>query len=76
VELKTTDIAEIKSTSALVDCGATGEFIDQHYARSFQFCLLKLFEPIPVFNIDGTPNKDGSVMEVVDLILQYKTHSK
>jgi hypothetical protein len=28
VELETTDTADIKSTNALVDCGATGEFID------------------------------------------------
>jgi hypothetical protein len=35
VELETTDTAEIKSANALVDCGATGEFIDHHYAKSF-----------------------------------------
>ena len=28
MELETTDTAELKSTNALVDCGATGEFID------------------------------------------------
>jgi hypothetical protein len=28
VELETMDTAEIKSANALVDCGATGEFID------------------------------------------------
>jgi hypothetical protein len=76
VELETMDTAEIKSANALVDCGATGEFIDRHYAKSSQFHLLKLSKPIPVFNIDGTPNKDRAVMEVVDLILWYKTHSK
>ena len=72
VELETMDTAEIKSTNALVDCGATEKFIDQHYAKSSQFCLLKLSEPIPVFNIDGTPNEGRSVTEVIDLILQYK----
>jgi hypothetical protein len=34
VELETMDTAEIKSANALVDCGATGEFIDHHYAKS------------------------------------------
>ena len=34
VELETTDTAETKSTNALVDCGTTREFIDQHYAKS------------------------------------------
>jgi hypothetical protein len=70
------DTAEIKSANALVDCGATREFTDRHYAKSSRFHLLRLSEPIPVFNIDGTPNEDGAVMEVVNLILQYKTHSK
>jgi len=28
VEIQTTDTGEIKSTPALVDCGATGQFID------------------------------------------------
>jgi hypothetical protein len=65
---------EIKSANALVDCDTTREFIDHHYAKSSQFWLLKLSEPISVFNIDGTPNEDGVVMEVVDLILQYKNH--
>ena len=34
VEIETTDTAEKKSVSALVDCGATGEVIDRHYAKS------------------------------------------
>jgi hypothetical protein len=69
VKLETADTAEIKSANALVDCGATGEFIDRHYAKSSWFWLLKLSEPIPIFNIDGTPNEDGAVIEVVNLIL-------
>jgi transposase InsO family protein len=76
VELETTDTAETRSTNALVDSGATGEFIDRHYAKSSRFHLLKLSKPIPVFNVDGTPNEAGSVTEVVDVILRYKTHSE
>ena len=40
VELETTDTAETRSTNALVDSGATGEFIDRHYAKSSRFHLL------------------------------------
>src|SRR5271155_5594640 len=76
IELETTDTAEVKSANALVDCGTTGEFIDRHYAKSCGFHLLKLSKPIPVYNIDGTPNEAGSMMEVVDLILRYKNHSE
>jgi len=34
VELETTDTGEVKSVNSFVDSGATGEFIDHHYAKS------------------------------------------
>ena len=34
VEIETTDTAEKKSITTLVDSGATGEFIDRQYAKS------------------------------------------
>jgi len=36
VELETTDTGEVKSINSFVDSGATGEFIDCHYAKSNQ----------------------------------------
>ena len=76
VELETTDTSERKSVNSLVDSGANGEFINQEYAKSCRFNLLKLTTPIPVYNIDGTPNEAGSITEAVSLILQYKNHSE
>src|SRR5918992_5283449 len=35
-----------------------------------------LQRPIPVYNVDGSPNKAGSITEVVDLVLRYKDHSE
>jgi len=31
---------------------------------------------IPVFNVDGSPNKAGQISEVMDVVLCYKTHSE
>ena len=76
VELETTDTSERKSVNSLVDSGANGEFIDREYAKSCRFNLLKLTTPIPVYNIDGTPNEAGSITEAVSLILRYKGHSE
>ena len=76
VELETTDTSETKSVHSLVDCGVTGELIDYDYARGCRFNLLKLPRPIPVFNIDGTPNEAGAITEAVDLILRYRNHSE
>jgi hypothetical protein len=60
---------EVESTSnqwkygvrALVDSGATGLFIDQEYVKSNQIPTTKLLYPIPVRNVDGTPNTDGAI---------------
>ena len=72
-EIKTVDTADKRSVVALVDSGATGEFIDRNYAKS---CRFNLSKPIPVYNVDGTPNEAGSITEVVSLLLQYKFHSE
>jgi len=61
VELKTTDKGEVKSVNSFVDSGATGEFIDHHYAKSNQLHTRKLSKPIPVYNVDGTLNEAGSL---------------
>jgi len=76
VELETTDTGEVKSVNSFLDSGATGEFIDRHYAKSNQLHTQKLSEPIPVYNVDGTLNEAGSITEVVDLILRYRNHSE
>ncbi|KIM37952.1 hypothetical protein M413DRAFT_76645, partial [Hebeloma cylindrosporum] len=44
-------------TNALLDSEAEGVFIDQNYARSIGTNHIKLKEPIPVINVDGTRNK-------------------
>lgn len=74
VGIKTTDTGELKAIEYLVDCGATGEFIDRDYVKANRLRTRLLSESIPVFNIDGTPNEAGSISEVVDLILRYKNH--
>ena len=70
------DMVEKKSITSLVDCRATGKFIDWHYAKSNCLNLVKLSQPIPMYNIDGTLNKASSITEVVNLILHYKNHSE
>ena len=69
VEIETIDTAERKSVIALLDSGSTGKCIDRNYAKSCQFNLIKLTQPIPVYNVDSTPNEAGSITEVVSLIL-------
>jgi len=62
--------------NSFVDSGATGEYIDCHYAKSNWLHTLKLSKPIPVYNVDRTLNEAGSITEVVNLILRYWNHSE
>ena len=64
------------SIKALIDSGATGLFIDRGYVNQSRLMTRTLSKPIPVFNVDGTPNEAGSIWEVVDIVLHYQDHSE
>jgi len=55
---------------AFLDCGATGKFIDWRFARKEGIKMEKLERSIEVFNVDGTPNKQGTIRHYVDLKLE------
>ena len=74
--LKTTDTMEEAATKAMVDTGATGDFIDRDFVERTKLPTRKLSQPIPVYNVDGTPNEAGSIDRVVDVIMTYKGHSE
>jgi hypothetical protein len=46
---------------ALLDSGAEGIIIDHAFAKKHNLMLRTLVHPIPVRNVDGTPNKQGTV---------------
>jgi hypothetical protein len=71
VSIETTDTGKVNSLQSLID---SGRFIDRGYVKTNQLTTQTLSTPIPVFNVDGTPNEAGSITEVVDLILRYKNH--
>ena len=54
-----------KIVKTLIDCGASGLFIDQNFAKKFKVKYLD--EPIKAFNVDGTENKKGTIKSYVDL---------
>ena len=61
IHLKTTDTMEEASTEAMVNTGATGDFIDQDFVTAAKLPTHKLSQPILVYNMDGTLNEAGSV---------------
>jgi len=76
VELQTMDMAEVKVGPPLVDCGAMGSFLSRNYVEHNQLTTCKLSFPIPVYNMDGSPNESGSITEIVDVILHFDSHSE
>ena len=55
---------------ALVDSGATENFMNLHYAQYLQLPIQEMKEPQMVFNVDGTPNKSGEIRYYTDLEVQ------
>jgi hypothetical protein len=51
VEIESTDTAVRRCTQALIDCGATGCFIDVEWAQSNNVPTRPLTNPIPVYNV-------------------------
>ena len=48
--------------------------MDRNYVEWNRLTTRKLRHAIPVFNVDGSPNKAGSITEIVDAILHYEGH--
>src|SRR5258706_14749464 len=76
IELQTTTSLCSISTSALLDSGATGMFVNQAFAQKHKLETHPLPNPVPVHNVNGTPNKNGSIMEEVEVILWYGQHTE
>ncbi|OSX61885.1 hypothetical protein POSPLADRAFT_1057659 [Postia placenta MAD-698-R-SB12] len=51
----------------MVDSGATTKFINKRFIEENKVQTQKLKEPIPLYNINGTLNKDRSISEVAVL---------
>jgi hypothetical protein len=74
IGLKTVDTHKMVEVDALLDSGATGLFIDRALVKGNQITTCKLQHPIPVYNIDGSINRGGSITEEVTLIMSYQGH--
>ena len=64
------------AVEALLDSGATGLFIDSDFVQTKNLTTSKLDRPIPVYNIDGSLNQNGSIQESIDLIVRYQDHTE
>jgi hypothetical protein len=65
-----------KTEKALVDSGATKNFIDPKVIEQLQFPIQKLEQPRIIYNINDTSNKAGSITHKCPIKLQFKDKIK
>src|SRR6266568_3753253 len=70
IHLKTTDTLEEVNSEAMVDSGATGDFIDEEFVERTKLPTRRLSAPVPVYN------EAGSIDRVVDVLMTYERHSE
>ena len=55
-------------TQALIDCRVKGaNYISRNFVNKMKIPLLSLKKKIPVLNVDGTENQDGTIHNYVDV---------
>jgi hypothetical protein len=74
MELKVVGEATMRQLHTMVDSGADGNFLDAKFVKHNNIPTRNLSRPIPVNNVDGSPNKQGPILEVVDAELCYQGH--
>ncbi|OAX30548.1 hypothetical protein K503DRAFT_659735, partial [Rhizopogon vinicolor AM-OR11-026] len=65
-----------KKVKALVDSGASTLFISKRFVEQNSVSTRKLLRPIPVRNIDGSLNSEGSMTEYAVLTLIIGDHEE
>jgi hypothetical protein len=72
IEIELMDTAVKRCTQALIDCGATGCFIDIEWAKLNNVPTRPLTKLIQVYNVNGTANDASSITDIADVILCCK----
>ena len=68
-------IAKRAEGVALIDSGATKNFMNLDYARWLKLPIKELKQHRPLFNVDGTENKSGALCYYMDLQFKMGTQT-
>jgi hypothetical protein len=63
-------IAKRAKALALIDSGATKNFMNLTYAKWLKLLIQQLPQPRKIFNVDRTTNKSGDLWYDIDLKVQ------
>jgi hypothetical protein len=64
----------VRRARAMIDSGAEGIFLNRKYIEKNRLECVRLQRPIPVFNINRTLNKDGSIEETASVQVEGSGH--
>ena len=67
---------QIIETTAIINCGATGSFIDPGLVALAEFPLRKLDRQIKAYNMDGTTNSKGNIVWETNVDLLFPKHQE
>ena len=60
----------------MIDCGATGLFLDSPFVERHHITTFLLCNPISLLNIDGSPNNAGKITHFARLLLTIDDYSE
>ena len=69
-------ISKTAEETALIDSGATKNFIDIEVWKALKIGRFRLAKTIPVHNVDGSINKNGNIDSYVWLKVKFKKEEK
>ena len=67
---------QIIETTAIIDCGATGSFIDPELIALAKFPLKKLDRQVKAYNMDGMTNSKGNIVWETKVDLLFPKHQE
>ena len=65
---------QIIETTAIIDSGATGSFIDLELVALAEFPIKKLDKQVKAYNVDGTTNSKGNIIWETNVDLLFPKH--
>ena len=76
ISITISGVRRSKEVAAMVDSGASTLFINKRFVNENKVRTRRLKQPIPVYNIDGTLNRSGSIEEVAILNMKIGDHEE
>ncbi|KNZ77056.1 hypothetical protein J132_07450 [Termitomyces sp. J132] len=74
MEIETMDTQQACRVTALLDSRVTELFLDLEFVKCHGLIMQPLSKHILVFNLNGMPNKAGTISSMVNFILCYQNH--